>query len=447
MTLTDYPRAYATVTGKRAIYTSADGHREHVADDGDIRLAVLRRATDEARRSGTPLELITRGDRGDHHLLIEHDGTLTPLPTGSATPEGRDNRTPEVSTSVLVERASEVPATEDGGTDATPSRRRATTTSTSMATGAVPSPADLAERTSFIATSNDTVQAHTGWRGLLARLGIRVPPSPYELARGEWVREVSRQWAGCRTIAVVNGKGGVGKTMTSAMLAAVYARHGGGTVLAWDNNDTRGTLGWRTEPGLYDTTIRDLLPAAQGLLTPTASMSDISRYVHHQTADRYDVLRSNPELLAADQRVTAPQFDLLMQVAARYYRLVVFDSGNDESADRWIRMIDTTTQLVIPSLPTPESAEVAALLLEALRRRDEASARLAENAVVVITQPEPGGTARARTIADGFAGWVRAVHTIPFDPELKSGPLRLDHVRPATRDAWLRVAASAARGL
>ena len=54
--------------------------------------------------------------------------------------------------------------------------------------------------------------------------------------------------------------------MTTAMLAAVYARHGGGNVLAWDNNDTRGTLGWRTEQGFYDTTIRDLLPAAPHLL-------------------------------------------------------------------------------------------------------------------------------------------------------------------------------------
>ena len=161
--------------------------------------------------------------------------------------------------------------------------------------------------------------------------------------------------------------------MTTAMLAAVFARYGGGNVLAWDNNDTRGTLGWRTEQGLYDTTIRDLLPAAADLLAPTASVSDITRFVHHQTVDRYDVLRSNPELLATDQRIAQAEFDLLMQVAARYYRLVIFDSGNDESADRWLRMIDSSYQLVIPTLAAPESAESAALLLDALRGRDERS--------------------------------------------------------------------------
>ncbi len=136
-----------------------------------------------------------------------------------------------------------------------------------------------------------------------------------------------------------------------------------------------------------------------------------------------------------------------MQVAARYYRLVVFDSGNDEAADRWIRMVDSTRQLVIPTLATPESAESASLLLEALRHRDEASARLAEHAVVVVTQSEPGDTTRARRIADGFAGWVRSVKTVPFDPALKSGPLRWERLRSTTRDAWLRVAAAAAEGL
>src|SRR5699024_977138 len=156
-------------------------------------------------------------------------------------------------------------------------------------------------------------------------------------------------------------------------LAAVYAREGGGNVLAWDNNDTRGTLGWRTEQGLYDTTLRDLLPAAAGLLEQSAGVSDVSRFVHHQATDRCDGLRSNPELLATDQLIAASESDLLMRIAARYFRRVVVDSGNAESADRWLRMIDSSSQLVIPTLANPESAESAALLLDALRRRDEHS--------------------------------------------------------------------------
>lgn len=450
MTLTDHPRAYATVTGGDAIYTGTDGHREHLTDTADIRREVLRRATNEARLTGSPVELVTRGDRGDHHLLIGHDGTLTPVGHHDAShnePDLPESRTSEVANhrtpDVQEPQEREVPDADTLPAAPRPSRRRA-----ELPTQLEPvTAAASVTRTSFIDTTTVHTRPQSGWRALLTRLGFQMAPSPYELARAEWVRAVSRQWAGCRTIAVVNGKGGVGKTMTSAMLAAVLARNGGGSVLAWDNNDTRGTLGWRTEQGAYDTTIRDVLPAAAELLAATASVSDIAGYVHHQTGDRYDVLRSNPELLATDQRIDVDQFDLLMKVAARYYRLVVFDSGNDESADRWIRMIDSTQQLVIPTLATPESAESAALLLEALRHRDEASARLAENAVIVVTQSEPGSSARVRQIADGFTGWVRAVETVPFDPALKSGALRLDELRPVTRDAWLRVASAASDGL
>ncbi len=456
MTLTDHPRAYATVSGGDAIYTGTDGHREHVTGSrDDIRLAVLRRAADDARRAGAPVELVTRGDRGDHHLLIDHDGHLTPLTSSAAAPalpEAAASSLTDISTSGLPKSDTLAPALA-APTLARAARRRAPASpgpegpAADIPAAIKPTPPTSDGRTSFITAPTTPDAPPSRWRGLLTLLGVRVGPSAYEVAHAGWVDAVSRHWAGCRTIAVVNGKGGVGKTMTSAMLAAVYARHGGGNVLAWDNNDTRGTLGWRTEPGLYDTTIRDLLPAASGLLAASATVSDITRFVHHQSADRYDVLRSNPKLLATDQRLTQAQFDLLMQVAARYYRLVVFDSGNDESADRWIRMIDSTRQLVIPTLATPESAESASLLLEALRHRDDASAELAANAVIIVTQAEPRGRAAVQRIAAGFDGWVRAVETIPFDPALKSGALRLDTLRPATQDAWLRVAAATAAGL
>jgi MinD-like ATPase involved in chromosome partitioning or flagellar assembly len=414
-------RAYATVTGLTATFVTPDGRQEPLtaAPDQDIRHMLVQRAADEARRTGSAVELVTSGDRGEHRLLVATDGSIA-------------RSAPRPAASVLAD----APSQERGDQEHSPGR--------AASPGAAPEPPT---RASFIARPATEETENSARRGLLARLGLTRESSPSEIARRHREGIVSRQWAGCRTIAVVNGKGGVGKTMTTAMLAAVYARFGGGNVLAWDNNDTRGTLGWRTEQGLYDTTVRDLLPAAEALLGPTAGVSDISRFVHHQTTDRYDVLRSNPELLATDQRIEHTEFDLLMQVAARYYRLVIFDSGNDESADRWLRMIDSSYQLVIPTLAAPEPAESARLLLDALRRRDERSAMLADRAIVVVTQSEPTRRADTARIVDGFIGLVREVATIPFDPALKSGPLRFDALRRATRDAWVTIAAHAATTL
>jgi len=423
-TIVSHPRTYATVTGTTGTFTTLDGLTEPITTDADedIRHAVLRRAAEEARHHAMTVELVTSGDRGAHHLLVDPDGDLTPIEPVPAASIHHVDHDLEEATKYGEEVSERTPQ------PAAPRRDEPEVGSTA--------------RPTFLTTDNPSAPRH-GWLG---RLGIKPPQSVAKQRRAELQRVVARQWAGCRTLAIANGKGGVGKTMTTAMLAAVYAREGGGNVLAWDNNDTRGTLGWRTEQGLYATTLRDLLPAAPDLLAPDAGVADIAQFVHHQTADRYDVLRSNPELLATDQHLGAAQFDLLMQVAARYYRLVVFDSGNDESAERWLRMIDSSFQLVIPTLATPESAESASLLLDALRGRDHRSAALAARAVVIVTQSEPSAPA-ARRIADGFEGHVRAVHVIPFDPALKAGQLRFEALRRRTRDSWLASAAAAAEGL
>lgn len=417
------PVAFIDITSGGATYRSPDTDGPillPVPRGDDPRQVALRRTVWEARRLGQSIELVTTGDHGEHRILVAPDGTLTPA-TADREVDAFTETTPRSALGLPSRRITPPPADEKSVAVAAP-----------MRTGG--------SRPSFITPDTDLPA-----QGFLARMGV--PATRGQVRRSENVRAVSQHWGGCRMVAVVNGKGGVGKTMTSAMLAAVFARHGGSGVLAWDNNDTRGTLGWRTESAHHGATLHDLLTAAPTLLAPTAGTADIAAYVHHQTADGYDVLRSNPLLLAAGQRLDPGDFDLLVQVAARYFRLVVFDSGNDESASRWLRMIDTTDQLVIPTLASPESAESAALLLDALAARDAHSAELARQAVVVVTQHEPGSTTEARRIARAFAGMVRAVEVVPHDRALKSGPLRFDALRPTSRNAWIAAAAAIADGL
>lgn len=303
-------------------------------------------------------------------------------------------------------------------------------------------------RRSFIAPERLEEPATRGFRGALNRMGVKVPPGAAERSEREDQAAVSQHFPGPRTIAVVNGKGGANKTPTTILTSAVFARYGGAGVLAWDNNQTRGTLGWRTEQGPHDATLHDLLPETERLLSTNAQSSELARYVHHQTRDKYDVLRSQPMVLASQQRVSSDDVDRIHAVAAKYYRIIVMDSGNDESDPMWLRMIDHTDQIVVATSSRAEHAEAGALLLEALAERDERSAALASNAVAVVSQSDEKATAaEIRRIEDGYRDLVREVVRIPYDPAMGAAQLHYRALRPETQRAWLAATAAIARGL
>lgn len=310
----------------------------------------------------------------------------------------------------------------------------------------VSAPVLRARPDSFLAKSSAGGPKPTGWRAVAGRLGFKVQASQAQCQQWEDERTVSQHWPGPRTIAVLNGKGGAGKTPTSILLASNFARLGSGSVVAADGNVTRGTLGWRTEQGPHNATILDMVPKTEALMDPSARNGDVAAYTHHQTIDQFDVLRSNPLLLSTEQKLTPEELDGIQQVLTRYYRMIIWDTGNDEGDSLWLRIVSHADQIVIATTTRTDHAEAGRLLLQGLSSRDERSAALAANAVVVISQAdreEPPAT----SLVDGFADIAREVVTIPYDRSMREQWLRSDKLAPATRAAWLHAAAAVARGL
>jgi cellulose biosynthesis protein BcsQ len=351
--------------------------------------------------------------------------------------------------------ATSTPASED----TIPNGQRITEAEVPQAAAAA-SEAPLTRRslkeTSFLVSAPVLKPATKGWRGSLTRLGFRMDPSPEELAEREDIRTVSQHWPGPRTIAVVNRKGGANKTPTVVMLSAILARYSGAATVAWDNNESQGTLGWRTEKGAHNRSVLDLIDSSTELLSPSTNAAEIAKFVHHQTADKFDVLRSD-ENEEGDHEVTAEEVDIAHQVLTRYYRLVVMDSGNTARAANWRRMIDHTNQLVVPVTAIEDRAEAARLTLQTLESRGGHDADLARNAVVIVSESTDAkrsmtgdalkrAKAEAQRIADGFEPFVRAVVRIPYDPAMVNGPIRYEALQPATQRAWLAAAAAVAKG-
>lgn len=399
---------------------------EHV---DSAREALLDLVRDRARTHEATVRVLAVDPAGRWTIDVAPDGSVQPV--ADPTPQ---------TTAVTPERSSTSPAPQATASD---SDRTDTTKTAIDAAGMTKREA---REQSFLSPRRIEEPPARGWRAVMASIGIKVKPSAAEVAHRNDVFAVSRHWVGPRTIAVVNGKGGAGKTPATVMLSAVFARYGGGGVLAWDNNDTRGTLGWRTEQGPHEAHVRDLLPHVDRLMDSAARAADIAGYVHHQAVDKYDVLRSNPASLPGDQRLTEADFDAVHTVASRYFRLMFIDSGNAEDAPHWLRMIDHADQLVVATSTRSDHAEAARLLLNALHGRDARSAGLADGAIVVVSQADRDEKPAAE-VAAHYSGLARDAVTIPYDKAMRADWLRYDGLDPATQRAWLRAAAAVAGGL
>lgn len=426
-----------------------------------------------ATPTGRPVAVTITEPQGLFHIKVAPDGTPSPSDHGIDKPARSTGRAPAPATEPAPAatppiqeerpRAAE-PAAADSGTQPyadyiTGGRREQGQTDPGEAKGwtAYPPPENGPDTTpqrkespqtrkSFITAGRSIPPATEGWRGALNMLGLRLPPGPAEAAMRVDVEAVSQHWGGPRTIAVVNGKGSASKTPTTACLAAVFARYGGAGALAWDNNETRGSLAWRTEGAAHQATVLDLLPRVDALMSSSAQYAELAHYVHHQPGDKYDVLWSD-QSVSGDHIVTAEDVEKIHQVAARYYRLIVMDSGNSERAPNWRAMVEKADRLVVPCTNVEDTAEAGARLIEALSTRDPQLARLAETAVVIVSQRTPGRDENLGRIVAGYRDMGLTVVTIPYDQGLTTGVIRFDALRDDTQRAWLRAAAEIARGL
>ena len=299
-------------------------------------------------------------------------------------------------------------------------------------------------------TTRQNAPAEYGWRGALRRSTgglLKLSPGQRERIEREEVALIARPLDGPKSIVVVNPKGGAHKTTATLMIAAAFGLHRGGYTLAWDNNETRGTLGWRSHPGVHSRTAVDLLRQLTHFeISGGATIADIDRFVRNQADAKFDVLASDDDAASA-AIIDAEAFSRLHRTLSRFYRVLVIDTGNNMRASNWEAALDVADQLVIVSTAREDTAASAAWLADGLRERGHAD-KLA-NAVTILSSPstkeDPKLTDRLR---QHFAQLTRAVVEVPFDQQfVGGGELDIPNLRPETRDAWRHAAAVIAEAL
>jgi MinD-like ATPase involved in chromosome partitioning or flagellar assembly len=280
-----------------------------------------------------------------------------------------------------------------------------------------------------------------GWQAVVYQASggrVRPEPGPAERARKELRQRIGTPVAGCQRIAVVSLKGGVGKTTTTACLGAIFAEHRGDRVVAVDANPDPGTLGYRIR--------RDTARTARDLL---ANVDKLDRYADvrayaSQTDLRLEVIASEADP-ARDEAFGEDDYRELAAVLERFYSLVLTDCGPGLLHSAMRAILPAADQLVVVAAPSLDGARSANLTLDWLERHGYE--RLAGSSVVVINAVRQGGRVDVDKLTEHFARRCRAVVRIPYDRHLETGAeIVLDELAPATRRAYVRLAAAVADG-
>ena len=288
-----------------------------------------------------------------------------------------------------------------------------------------------------------------GWRGALTRWsgGAIAPQRSRAERRHEDERaSVQREFDGPRTIVFLNPKGGAAKTTSVLAAGYTFGTVRGGGVVAWDNNETRGTLGIRALRGSHQNTTRELLDDLGKFTGADARIGDLASYVRTQGDAHFDVLASD-ERPGVTGTIRAQDFGDVHRLLERFYRLILVDTGNNMRAENWLAAAEAADLLVVTSTVREDTGYSGLWMLDALQ--DAGYPNLKYKTVAVLSDPSDRvDDGLARDLVEVYGQRTRGVHRVPFDPALVPGSvLPYRDLSKETRRAWLSVCAGMATAL
>ncbi len=283
----------------------------------------------------------------------------------------------------------------------------------------------------------------SGWRRtVVTASGGRLHPglSPAEVARRRREERIRAPIDGCRRVAVVSRKGGVGKSTITALAGATLAALRGDRVVAVDCNPDAGTLAYRVARD-HHRTITDLLDAWPDSVD---RYQDVRRYTSQDHESRLEVVASD-----VDPRVTgslaADDYRQAIAGLERHFTLIMIDTGTDIRHAAARTALDVADQLVVVVAPSLDGARAAAQTLDWLHEHDHSD--LVGGAVAVLNGVGRQRGVDLRAIDGHFASRCRVTVTVPWDPVLEAGGrASLGVIRRPTRNAFLDMAAALADG-
>lgn len=279
-----------------------------------------------------------------------------------------------------------------------------------------------------------------GWRRAVhnATFGLVNPGESSKVLRQRELvaRACTPVASGHHRVAVLSLKGGVGKTTTTVALGATLASLRGDRVLAVDANPDRGTLSDKVRLETA-ATIRDLLNERHLI----SRYADIRGFTS-QSPSRLEILASDRDP-AVSEAFSEQDYREVSRIVEHFYSICLTDCGTGLLHSAMGGVLGLADQVVLVSSASVDGARSASATLDWLEAHGHVG--LVRGAVVVLSMVRSNSKSSVDLgrLEQHFAGRCRGVVRVPWDGHLEEGAeVDLEQLAPATKDAYLQLAAS-----
>lgn len=279
--------------------------------------------------------------------------------------------------------------------------------------------------------------AEHGWRHFLhKRLGINLGPGKYEREEIALIARAQRTVRTTFPVAVLNLKGGVGKTVVTEALGSTFGVVRGGHVIAVDLDNDSGNLierhGRENELSIID----------------LVSDQSVGRYLDvrahtSENKSRLEVL-SQPRFARYPRNVEAKDFDKALGILQEYYSIVLLDCGTALKSELMTSVLRASRALLIVTSASIDGLRETDHTLDWLRNNGHS--KLLDAVLLVINHNDQGKpNVVIPKVVEQFSRKIdlERIFILPFDRHIHEGrEITLKLLSKKSRRGYLELAAT-----
>lgn len=308
----------------------------------------------------------------------------------------------------------------------------------------VPARRDVRDDSEYVALDKTDVRrmsvpAEHGWRAALNKIlpGITIGPGKDERYEISLKERVIRPVRTTFTVAVLNLKGGVGKTTATKALGSIMCDVRGDKVIAVDLDNDSGNL---TERHGRETHLS---------IIELVSDPSVSRYHDvraHTSSDKVSKLEvlAQPDFARAERTVEREDFEAAMALLQEYYSVVLLDCGTALKSDLMKAVLNESRAVVVVTNASIDALQETDHTLDWLRHNGYL--KLLENLVLIINHTEAGKpNVVVDKVVEQFTRKIpqERIFVTPFDRHVHEGrEINLKLLSKKSRRRYLEIAAA-----